>query len=63
MGDGVDTAKNISAVLLWNNRPDETPGNIAEDVACGIRDSMKMKAGSLQRLCRRTGLLCSGHHR
>ncbi len=39
----MDTAKNISAELLWNKRPDETSGNIAEDVACGIRDSMKMR--------------------
>jgi hypothetical protein len=63
MGDGVDTAKNIPAVPLWNNRPDETSGNIAEDVACGVRDSMKMKAGPLQRLCRRAGPLRGGHRR
>jgi hypothetical protein len=50
MGDGVDTGKNIPAVPLWNNRPDETSGNIAEDVACGEKNNMKMKAGPLQRL-------------
>jgi hypothetical protein len=61
MGDGVDAVEDISAVVLWNNRPDETPGNITEDMACGIRDSMKMKAGSLQRVRRWTGPLCDGH--
>ncbi len=63
MGDGVDAVEDSSAVLLWNNRHDENPGNITEDVACGIRDSMKMKAGSLQRVCRRTGPLCGCHRR
>ena len=63
MGDGVNAGEHIPAVLLWNNRPDEAPGNIAEDVACGERNSMKMKAGPLQRLCRRAGPLRSGHRR
>jgi hypothetical protein len=34
MGDGVDTVENSKVVLLWNNRPDEASGNIAEDMAC-----------------------------
>jgi hypothetical protein len=59
----VNAGKNIPAVLLWNNRPDEASGNIAEDMACGEWNSMKMKAGPLQRLCRRAGLLRSGHRR
>ncbi len=46
-----------------DNRPGEASGNITEDMACSERDSMKVKAGSLQRLCRRAGPLRSGHRR
>jgi hypothetical protein len=63
MGDGVDAGKNIPAEPLRNNRPDEASGNIAEDVACGEGNSMKMKAGPLQRLYGRAGPLCGGHRR
>jgi hypothetical protein len=49
MGDGMNTVKNSTAVLLWNNRPDEASGNIAEDMTCCYWDSMQLKAGPLQR--------------
>jgi hypothetical protein len=34
MGNGMNSVENSMAVLLWNNRPVEASGNIAEDMAC-----------------------------
>jgi hypothetical protein len=48
MGDGMDACKNIPAVLLWNNRPSDASGDVAEDVARGEGKGVKAKTGPFQ---------------